>query len=291
MIAGIGHGLPLDLLHATGNYAGPLAWNAGRETPRASQWIESRFSPWARSILQDWADGAFDDMDTVVFGRADDAVQRLYYYICELQRRELIAGPRALIFDLAGIARTSSADHTIEKVRQLARELSVTDDALETAIVKTNASRDGQDQHGDGPACLLLGTPPPDRRLHDAIGAAGFVAAGKTLESLWRDAGPKVAEGSGDPAAAVGRQLHARGAGAGFEDNAATAVQRARECGARAAVQWYIEEDETRIWNAPAISKALGEAGIPTLVLTRRDWAARDGAAEEIRKFLAGVQP
>ena len=56
--------------------------------------------------------GAFDDLHAVVFSRADDASQRLFYYVRELQQRGLLQGPRALVFDIALIPRESSLAHT-----------------------------------------------------------------------------------------------------------------------------------------------------------------------------------
>ena len=129
MIATVGPCLPYDLLEATGRHAGPLSWRLDRPTPRADAWLESKFPGWARSILEDWADGCFDELSAVLFSRADDAAQRLYYYVCELQRRGLISGPEALILDVAKIPRPSSEAHTIEAVRRLARELGLDDEA------------------------------------------------------------------------------------------------------------------------------------------------------------------
>ena len=86
MIASLGPCLPLDLLEATGRHAGQLPWLLGAPTPHADRWLESKFPVWSRSIVEQWATGRFDELDAVVFSRGDDAVQRVYYYLCELQR-------------------------------------------------------------------------------------------------------------------------------------------------------------------------------------------------------------
>ena len=287
MIASLGPGLPLDLLHATARYSGSLEWELERATPRADAWLESKFPLWARAILEQWAAGTYDEVEAVVFSRADDAAQRLYYYVCELQRRELIAGPRARILVIANIPRASSEAHTILAVRRLAQELVVDDQALEQGIARTNAQRRPPREPSGGPVCLLVGTPPLGSLLHEAIARAGFVSDGPTLGELWSDPGPWVEERSGDPAAAIGRQLSARPDDQrGFGSVAQAVLERARRTNARAAVQFYAEEDESRVWDAPAIRSTLAQAGIPALMLSRRDAAGRDGAGEEIERFL-----
>lgn len=291
MIGTVGPGLPIDLLEATGRYSGPLAWDTDRATPKADQWLESKFPVWAASILEDWADGAVDHLDTVLFSRADDAAQRLYYYVCELQRRGLIGGPKALICDVAKVRRPSSEAHTIAAVQRLADAFAVNDTSLEEGIVATNRRRSAAEAlAGKTPVCLLLGTPAPTERLSQAIAGAGFTAVGTTLREAWADLGPMVAEGTGKPAAAIGRQIHARPDDQrGFQDNAQLSLEQARLSGASAAVLWYTEEDEARVWQLTRIRDALASAGIPSLIQTRRDAAARDGTPEEIRSFLEGL--
>ena len=292
MIATVGPCLPYDLLEASGRYAGPLPWDLGQPTPRADAWLETKFPGWARSMLEDWAEGRFDQHSSVVFCRADDAAQRLYYYICELQRRGLVGGPRPLIFDVAKIPRASSETHTIEGVRRLAEEFGLDNEALEAGIVATNRKRAaGTETAPAGRTCLLAGTPPPHRLLHDAIAAVGFAPIGPTLAEVWADAGPAVEEATGDPAAAIGRQVHRRHDDRrGFGDAARSTLELARRSGAEAAILWYGEEDEVRVWDVPGVRETLAEAGVPLLLMTRRDEAARDGAPAEVRAFLEGLK-
>lgn len=288
MIACVGPDIPHELLAATGRNAGPLGWSIDRAFPRAGQWLESKFPRWAFSILEDWAAGALDHLDTVVFSRSDDSAQRLYYYVCELQARGLVQGPTPLILDVARIGRASSEQRCIDAVRKLAAELGVGDGALEASIRETNAAR-GEAVAGEGgQVCLLAGTPAPDGRLSAMVAAAGWRARGETLAEIWGRAGAPVAEASGDPCAALGQRLHrAIGGTRGFYDRGAEIVARA--AGAQAVVLWYAEEDEAEVWNLPAQKRALDAAGIPALVLTRRDWRANDGVDGKIAAFLAGV--
>jgi hypothetical protein len=290
MIGTLGPCLPHDLLEATGRHRGPLGWRLDRLTPRADQWLESKFPAWARSIVEDWVEGRFDDRETVIFSRGDDVVQRLYYYLCELQRRSLAGGPRALVFDVAKIPRATSVHHTTVAVRRLAAEFDLDDDALEAGIVAANRRRGiGNSPRGDR-TCLLIGTPPSHRRLHDAVAAAGFQPVGPTLEEMWGDLGPRVEEGSGDPAAAIAVQVHGRyNDRRGFTSEAGDVLRRVEAVRPSAAVLWYTEDDEARIWKLPAVSVALAKAGLPILTLTRRDELAADDAPEQIRTFLEGV--
>ena len=290
MIAIAGPDLPHDVLFAARCHAGPIVFDPGCDTPLAAQWVESKFAPWAFAVVESWAQGAYDALDKVLFSRAEDTSQRLYYYICELQQRGLIGGPEALICDVAKIPRASSIDRTADAVAGLARLLGVDDDALEAAISATNLRRAAASMLAAGKRCLLVGSPPPDARLFDVIAANGFVPVGQTLAEDWSDLGAPVAEGSGNPALAIARTIHARQSGArSFADPATRLRGRIAACDAAAVVLWRIEEDEAQCWHLPAERKVLAEAGIPSLVLTRRDWLARDGAAQDISAFLAGI--
>jgi hypothetical protein len=290
MIGTLGPCLPVDLLAASGRLRGPLSWQLDRSTPRADGWLESRFPRWARSILEDWADGRFVEQEVVVLTRGEYVVQRRYNYLCELQRRGIVGGPRPLIFDVAKIPRATSEAHTIAAVRQLAAELGLDDAALGSGIAATNAERAGRTPLATHRGCLLAGTPPPHELLHEAIRGAGFGPIGPTLGDEWADPGPPVATDR-EPATAIGQQVHARqNAARGFEDTPARAVALAALHGARAAVLWHSEEDEARIWSVPRVRQALAEAGVPTLVMTRRDERARDGAPAEIGAFLKGLE-
>lgn len=291
VIALAGPNLPHEVLAAAGLHGGVIALDLDQPTPLAQQWLESKFAPWAFALVEAWANGAYDHLEAVLFSRADDTSQRLYYYLCELQRRGLVAGPRPLIVDIGKIPRASSRELTIAGVRRLMSHLAVSDAALEAAIVAGNRARAEKAVERPAPSvCLLHGTPPPDKRLHAAIEAAGFAASGLTLGEFWLSPGPAVAEGTGDPAAALGAQLHARRQGArSFVDPAMHVRDAVVASGARAVVLWRIEEDEAQTWQFPAEQGMLASLGIPTLVLTRADWLARDGAPAAITEFLAGV--
>ncbi|WP_338243444.1 hypothetical protein [Aurantiacibacter hainanensis] len=292
MIAIAGPNLPIDLLAATGRFAGAVRFDPDRDTPRADKWLESKFAPWAPPVLEAWAEGEYDGLDQVLFSRADDTSQRLYYYICELQRRGRLAGPEPLILDVCKIPRQASLDRTIAKVKELAERLGLSAASLTEAIASTNRQRRDTQRYPDAPVCLLAGTPPPDLRLHDAIEWCGYGAIGPTLEQGWMDPGEAIDQEDADPFAALGRHLHASTRGPRSFANAGKALSEAISALAvQAVVLWRIEEDEAQCWQLPAEREALEASGIPALVLTRRDWRARDGAPEEIANFLKKVQP
>ncbi len=290
MIAHVGPNMPLDLLRATGRHAGQLAFDPDRPTPAADKWMEQKFAPWARSILQAWTDGAYDGLDQVVFSRAEDSVQRLYYYLCELQRRGLIGGPEALILDIAKIPRPSSLARTTDCLRLLADRLGVDAALLRQSVEACNRERAGPAAPRPSRQCLLTGTPPPDRRLHAAIEAAGFAPLGATLPETWAALGEPVDLATGDVFDALARQVHQSAASPrAFVSAGGSLAGEIAASGAEAVILWQIEEDESQAWHLPAQRAALAEAGVPALVMTRRDWLARDGVLGEVGDFLQGI--
>ena len=290
MIASVGPMLPLPLLRATGRYRGPLGWNVERAMPFAGRWLESKFPPWAFSILEDWGAGAFDDLEMVVFSRADDAAQRLYYYVCELQRRGVMGGPQPLICDVTLIPRPHSLKHLERTLADLADRLEVGEEALARALDHTvvHAPQVGT---GEERLCLLAGTPPPDHRLHDAAARAGWRMHGPVMAESWSELAAVTLQPNESPFAALARAMRATAAGSrGFRDRHAALAAEVGQTGASAAVLWFTEEDEARIWDLPAQKRVLEDLGVPVLALTRRDWAARDGAGDEISQFLKEIE-
>lgn len=291
MIAIAGPNLPIELLNATGRNSGAIRFDPDLETPLADRWLENKFAPWARSVLESWAKGTYDDLDQVLFSRADDTSQRLYYYVCELQRLGQLGGPEAIILDIAKIPRRTSLDRTVDKLREMGERLGVSEADLEEAIVASHDTAGGESaEPGEGRVCLLAGSNPPDMRLHDAVARAGFRAAGRTLAQEWADLGEPAERGSGNPYAALGRKLHVRAEGPrSFADPAATLRAGLAASDAAAVVLWRIEEDEAQCWHLPHERAAIEASGLPSLILTRRDWLGRDGAAAEIEAFLMEV--
>jgi hypothetical protein len=137
----VGPDVPIEVLIASGRPFGHLPWRADGATPWADRWLESSFPYWSRSILEQWHDGDFDALETVVFSRADDASQRLYYYVAELRRRGELGGPVPRIFDIALIQRESSLAHTEAAILELMGALDVTVDRLREGVERANRLR------------------------------------------------------------------------------------------------------------------------------------------------------
>lgn len=138
----LGPDIPVELILAAGALAWQLPWRAPGETPLADRYLEPSFHPQERSAAEQWLRGEFDWMDAVVFSRGSDSTQRLYYYLCELQRRGLAAGPRPMLFDVCKIPRSSSADYTRGALERLAGQLGALPHALSDAIALSNRRRE-----------------------------------------------------------------------------------------------------------------------------------------------------
>ena len=320
-LAYVGFDVPPDVLFATGRPFCHLPWRKGRATPRADRWLESAFPGWARSILEDWLDGAFDRFERVIFTRGDDAAQRLYYYICELQRRGIAAGPVPCIFDVAMIRREASVAHCERALRTLLAELEVGTEALHEGIARADRQRAqfiqlDSERHARGhifeniaraslfrdlspllhdtilepapPArrVLLAGSVPPDDAFHRAVESIGWNVVGEAHQmSLTRHGAPL--GNAGDPVARLARHCNALGGGARYFGNReAQLLATAHTVAAEAVVLWLTDEDEALAWHVARQRAALAEANMPNLVLTRRRWDGSDGAAEQICKFL-----
>jgi benzoyl-CoA reductase/2-hydroxyglutaryl-CoA dehydratase subunit BcrC/BadD/HgdB len=132
--------VPVELIVAAGAFPLALPYEP-RPTPQADLYLEATFSPAARSLTEQWLAGNFDFMDAVVFPRSNDSLQRAYYYLCELQRRNLARGPRPLLFDVAKIPRHTSIAHTREATRRLCDDLATDLQALPEAISLRNHRR------------------------------------------------------------------------------------------------------------------------------------------------------
>jgi hypothetical protein len=275
--------------------------------------------------LQQWQEGAFDGLHAVVFSRSDDASQRMYYYVRELQQRGLLQGPRPLILDLALVPRESSFEHTVASVAALARDLAIDEAALRAGVARADALRLKlnhlqQQRAADGvfferlaraalwsdptqwidtvpvpaatDACrvLLAGSVPPDERLHQAVEGAGASVVAETHVHALGRLGRPLAATETSPARHVARQLLATATGPrAFLDRARWIVDQAREARAAAVILWLTREDEGLAWHVPAMRQALAAANLPALVLPAASWRADDGVPERIEAFCREV--
>ena len=321
----VGADLPIDVLAATGRTYGHLPWRSEGATPWADGWLESGFPQWTRYLLEDWHAGRFDLLSKVVFSRADDASQRLFYYVRELQSRGELAGPAPLIFDIALLPRATSLAHTVAALQALATQFDVGTSHLFEGIARVNTVRRclatiQASRNCDGaayerlaraalfsdadwiahfkaptgtvtnPRVLLAGSVPPDDRLHRAVEASGAtVVAEAHVHALCRLGQPLTVEDD-DPWNSLARHLRANSvAPRSLIDRSDWIVAQARQSQATAVVLWLTREEEGLAWHVPAQRRALQAAGIPCLALTSRRWHADDGASAEIEEFCRGT--
>lgn len=135
--------IPVELILAAGAHPLLLPGSSpGTPTPQADEYLEPTFAPLERSIAQQWLTGGLDALEYVVLSRARDSSQRLYYYMCELQRRGLCPHPTPLLYDLSKIDRPTSLAYAEQSTRRLARELSADLNRLAESIERRNRLRE-----------------------------------------------------------------------------------------------------------------------------------------------------
>jgi hypothetical protein len=318
----VGPDIPIELLLASGRPFGHLPWGSNDATPWADCWLESSFPYWARSILEQWHAGLFDSVDTVVFSRADDASQRLYYYVAEQQTRGLLGGPVPRVLDIALQRRDSSVSHTADAIVALCRALDVAPAALPAAIARANRLRRvladlERERTSNGalyerlgrlalwtdptrwifdiaiPALpagrarvLLAGSVPPDDRLHRAVEATGASIVGDAHVHGLTRLGPELALDAGSPERQIALQVQQASIGPRATiDRARWLVERCAAARAAAVIVWLTREDEALAWHVPEQRRALAAAGIPVLMLPAARWQADDDTLERIAAF------
>lgn len=135
----LGWDVPIELIFAADAMPVHLGNLAVENSELADRFLESSFSAQSRAVAQRWLAKDLDALEAVVFSRSDDSAQRLYYYLCELQRMGECEGPRPLLYDLARIRRSSSVAHTIESTRSLAAALGADEKRLPEGIGRRSA--------------------------------------------------------------------------------------------------------------------------------------------------------
>jgi benzoyl-CoA reductase/2-hydroxyglutaryl-CoA dehydratase subunit BcrC/BadD/HgdB len=142
---------------------------------------------------------------------------------------------------------------------------------------------------GDGPRLLLIGSSPPDERLHRAVeeGGGNVVGEGDAYASRSVSSPQIPADGSLD---AIADHYHELQVGTrAFIDRASTVGKLAASVAADGVIIWLIEEEDALIWDLPAEMSALQAGGVATLRLVRRRWDFSDGALEEVKSFTRGL--
>lgn len=330
VVGHVGGGIPVALILASGAQPVRLAGAASIATPRADAILESGFTPALRAVAEQWLTGELDFLHSVVFSRADDSAQRLYYYLCELRRRGRCEGPRPLLYDLAGIARDTSVRHNRDSTRRLAEELGVRAELLDGAVRRA-ASREGllsKLSAGCQQALPLAGsvawrvrnaaavdwTESLDAAVDQGLATLPAVATARRVV-LAGDAPPDdalhlaIESGGGSvvldltsplasDAGAARPDLNAiadiaqslRAPVVAMRENAAWVAEHAHAVRADAVVFWLIEEDEALPWEIARQMRTLREAGIPALLLARQPWVLGAQAHAKVVEFVSRLE-
>lgn len=325
VIGYVGADVPIELVLAANARPVRLRGRRSNSTASADQFVEASFSASSRHIAEQWIAGELDALQSVIFSRSDDSAQRLYYYLCELQRTGHCHGPVPLLFDIAGIPRTSSADYTLESTRRLAASLGTLLDRLPRAI--TQAQRRShllnrlaeQRARGHIPGTLAhrvmraaesawtnefdnlferwLDSSWPTTAYRRLI-LIGSEPADEHLHEAVETAGAtfiaEINEASQvdhaahheDPLVAVAVRCHRRVHDAQAPlRNADSLTSRLRALQAHGAVLWLQTSDTGLAWEAPRIEHTLRAAGCPVLKLVLQKADVDSTALERLADF------
>jgi hypothetical protein len=326
----VGSEVPVALVLAADALPVRLHGIAAGSTARADVFLESAFVPELRAITERWLAGDLDFLRCVVFPRADDSSQRLYYYLCELQRRGLCGGPQPLLYDIARIRREASVHHSRDSTKRLAQALGSRDDALAGAVQRVSEREALLEEvrhrcRAESPLAGSAGwrvrhAASCDWRDEFDVATAGWLNEARSIvrprrillagdapptDSLHRiieDAGGSVVleltesiVGDAPAAAAstdsLGDHFHARrNPVLAMRENPRWVADNAREVQADGVVLWLIEEDEALPWEIARQMHALREQNIPTLLLARQSWSTDEAARQQLAAFVAGVE-
>lgn len=193
----VGVDVPVELLVAAGAFPLRLPAPVGVATPAADAYLEPGFLREHRAMAELWLGGALDFVDTVVFSRGSDSAQRLYYYLCELQRTGRCRGPQPLLYDIAKIPRDSSRAHAVDSTRRLAAALGCREQSLAQAVAAADSHRASFARLA---ALRATERAPPGEACADLLLAEGVLpwarfdaALAQWLAGDWRDwRGPRV---------------------------------------------------------------------------------------------------
>lgn len=250
VIGYVGADVPVELVLAAGALPMRLSGGADTPAPNADRFVERAFMPEIRSIAEQWLSGALDFLSAVVLSRSDDSAQRLYYYICELQRLGKCGGPEPLIHDVGSIARHISFEHTIAATTRLALSIGMQRNVLAT-VAERMAKREAlltrlggasvpggfanrtaralqyswqpslesglqawlDDIATPSPAVrriLLAGNSAPDDRLHVALESARATVVRELTHSKWFPLPNEMGRAAADSIEAVALRYHSR---------------------------------------------------------------------------------
>ena len=321
----VGNDVPVALILASGAIPVRLRARPDLKLSQADDFVESSFSPEVRVIADQWMTGALDHLHSVIFARSDDSGQRLYYYLCELQRRGLCAGPRPLLFDMAGLARGASAEHTIESTRLLASQLGVDANAMTRALHRVTQREDllrklrarrlapsplaGSAGWAVEYAAACDWRPTFDEAAHRWLTTAApmptprrVLLAGDpapddqlhiAVEAMGTTVVAELIESQisdeptpGDPFAAIAAEFRRRESPAlSMRRDPRWLADRALALDAGSVVVWLSEQNEALPWEIARQLESLRASGIPALMLARQPWHFPPAVLIQVKDF------
>jgi benzoyl-CoA reductase/2-hydroxyglutaryl-CoA dehydratase subunit BcrC/BadD/HgdB len=142
VIGYVGAEIPVELIIAANAMPLQVPVFGTTDFKSANQYFEDSFAPSVKAIAEQYLQGGLDFLDAIILPRSNDSAQRLYYYLCELRRSDMVGGPTPLIYDLAKIPRDSSLTHSEQATRKLAHTLGTEETALPKAIALRNRRRE-----------------------------------------------------------------------------------------------------------------------------------------------------
>ncbi len=326
----VGGNMPVALILAANALPVRLRGIADAPTPGADRFVESSFSPALRSIAEQWLNKTLDHLDAVIFSRGDDSSQRLYYYVCELQRRGVCAGPRPLLYDIAGLDRAVSCEHTLDSTRLLATQLGSAPERLEAAIgrvrrraelvaaVKTQrqlpaplrgsdawsfdfaAGCDWRESFDEGARqwlaqASLLHLPKRvvlagDPPPDDQLHLA-VEACGASVVLELTETSVAAERAEREPLAAIAEESRRRESPAlAMRRNPRWLADNALDQRADAVIVWLSEQDEALPWEIARQMQALREAGVPALLLARQPPTISAATVTQVMHFLRELE-
>jgi hypothetical protein len=330
VIGYVGNEIPVALILAANALPVRLRARADGATSAADRFVESSFAPPLRSIADQWLKGALDHLDAVVFARGDDSGQRLYYYLCELQRRGVCAGPRPLLYDIASLARPSSFEHTLDSTRLLATQLGSAANRLEPALQRVArrealaqavraqrllpaplrgsaawafefaAGCDWRETFDQGASQWLdhASLLPVPRRVmlagdpppDDQLHLAVEASGASVVLELTESVGTP-GRNQREPFAALAEEFQGRESPVlAMRRNARWLATQAQDHRIEAVLVWLSEEDEALPWEIARQVRALRDSAIPVLLLTRQPPSISAATVTQVMHFLRDLR-
>jgi hypothetical protein len=150
------------------------------------------------------------------------------------------------------------------------------------------AAQDPSPARADATRLLLIGSTPPDERLHEAAERAGANIVATLNPATPHRIAPHADES--DVFEQIARRCRAHSWRAQLHSPEAF-CDRAIELRSAGVILWTVTEDAGLVWACPRIERALQARGIPVLPLTMQRWHASTETLAAVAAFAAKLRP